>query len=72
MNSPTQGRQPPAVGPPGSEVNSGTGLGADTKAKIGLQLRSMYGELVGQGVPDRFAEILRGLDDSPSGERNER
>jgi Anti-sigma factor NepR len=23
----------------------------------------MYGEIVNEGVPDRFAEILRGLDD---------
>ena len=38
-------------------------LGPDIKAKIGQQLRIMYGEIVSQGVPDRFVEILRGLDD---------
>ena len=38
-------------------------LGPDIKAKIGQQLRVMYGEIVNQGVPDRFVEILRGLDD---------
>jgi len=38
-------------------------LGPDIKAKIGQQLRLMYGEVVAQGVPDRFVEILRGLDD---------
>ena len=37
-------------------------LGPEIKAKIGQQLRIMYGEIVGQGVPDRFVEILRGLD----------
>jgi hypothetical protein len=37
-------------------------LGPDIKAKIGQQLRVMYGEIVNQGVPDRFVEILRGLD----------
>ena len=37
-------------------------LGPDIKAKIGQQLRIMYGEIVNQGVPDRFVEILRGLD----------
>jgi hypothetical protein len=42
-------------------------LGPDIKAKIGQQLRTMYGEVVNQGVPDRFADILRGLDE-PSGE----
>jgi hypothetical protein len=39
-------------------------LGPDIKAKIGQQLRVMYGEIVNEGVPDRFVEILRGLDDS--------
>ncbi|HKD29788.1 MAG TPA: NepR family anti-sigma factor [Xanthobacteraceae bacterium] len=38
-------------------------LGTDVKAKIGQQLREMYDEIVEQGVPDRFAQILRGLDD---------
>jgi hypothetical protein len=38
-------------------------LGIDIKAKIGQQLRLMYDEIVDQGVPERFAEILRGLDD---------
>jgi Anti-sigma factor NepR len=37
-------------------------LGPEIKAKIGQQLRIMYGEIVGQGVPDRFVDILRGLD----------
>jgi hypothetical protein len=37
-------------------------LGPDIKSKIGQQLRVMYGEIVNQGVPDRFVEILRGLD----------
>jgi len=38
-------------------------LGTDIKAKIGQQLRLMYDEIVDQGVPERFTEILRGLDD---------
>ena len=42
-------------------------LGTDIKAKIGQQLRVMYDEIVEQGVPERFAKILRGLDD-PSAE----
>ena len=37
-------------------------LGPDIKAKIGQQLRVLYGEIVDQGVPDRFVDILRGLD----------
>jgi hypothetical protein len=38
-------------------------LGPDIKARIGQQLRLMYGEIVNQGVPERFADILRGLDE---------
>ena len=46
-----------------SEKNHVVKLGPDVKAKIGMQLRLMYGELVDQGVPDRFAEMLKRLDD---------
>jgi hypothetical protein len=37
-------------------------LGPDIKARIGQQLRAMYSDVVNQGVPDRFSEILRSLD----------
>jgi hypothetical protein len=37
-------------------------LGSDVKARIGQQLRAMYSDVVNQGVPDRFSEILRRLD----------
>jgi hypothetical protein len=39
-----------------------TVLGADIKARIGQQLRAMYSDVVDQGVPDRFSEILCRLD----------
>jgi hypothetical protein len=39
-------------------------LGPDIKAKIGQQLRAMYSDVVNQGVPHRFAEILRRLDEA--------
>jgi hypothetical protein len=39
-------------------------LGPDIKAKIGQQLRAMYSDVVNQGVPDRFSEILRRLDEA--------
>ncbi len=42
-------------------------LGPDIKAKIGHKLRLMYDEVISQGVPERFVEILRGLDDPPKG-----
>jgi Anti-sigma factor NepR len=43
-------------------------LGSNVKAKLGLQLRAMYSDVVNQGVPDRFAEALRRLDERFSGE----
>jgi hypothetical protein len=46
-----------------SEKNHVVKLGPDIKAKIGMQLRLMYGEVVDQGVPDRFVEMLKRLDD---------
>ena len=56
----------------GSEMKPVAKLGTDVKAKIGQQLRDMYGEIVDQGVPERFAEILSGLDDpNDEGSKNE-
>jgi Anti-sigma factor NepR len=37
-------------------------VGTDIKARIGQQLHAMYSDVVNQGVPDRFSEILRRLD----------
>jgi hypothetical protein len=46
-----------------SEDTPVVNLGRDIKAKIGMQLRLMYGEVVDQGVPDRFVQMLKRLDD---------
>jgi hypothetical protein len=46
-----------------SEKNPVVKLGPDIKAKIGMQLRLMYGEIVDQGVPERFVQIIKRLDD---------
>ena len=48
-------------------------LPTEVKAKIGQQLRDIYEETVRQGVPERFVEILRGLDDptDDEGSKNE-
>jgi lipopolysaccharide biosynthesis protein len=37
-------------------------LGSNIKARIGQQLHAMYSDVVNQGVPDQFSEILRRLD----------
>jgi hypothetical protein len=44
-----------ATGKPG-------GLNAEIQARIGHQLRAMYDDVVRQGVPDRFSELIRRLD----------
>jgi hypothetical protein len=38
------------------------GLNTEIQARIGHQLRAMYEDVVRQGVPDRFAELIRKLD----------
>ncbi|HEY6023330.1 MAG TPA: NepR family anti-sigma factor [Pseudolabrys sp.] len=37
-------------------------LGRDVQARLGQQLRAMYDEVVNQGVPDRFNELINRLD----------
>jgi len=37
-------------------------LNRDIQAKLGDQLRQMYNDVVSQGVPDRFADLLARLD----------
>ena len=54
----------------GAKPKSG-GLDRQIQAKIGQQLRSMYDEVVDQGVPDRFAELLKKLDDAQSTPKSE-
>ena len=38
------------------------GLNAEIQSRIGHQLRAMYDDVVRQGVPDRFAELVKKLD----------
>ncbi len=40
----------------------GPALNRDIQTKIGQQLRAIYDDVVDQGVPDRFVELLRSLD----------
>lgn len=50
-----QTARPAGAGKPG-------GLNAEIQSRIGHQLRAMYDDVVRQGVPDRFAELIRKLD----------
>lgn len=43
-------------------------LGRDVQSKIGQQLRAMYDGVVNEGVPDRFADMLRQLDEQKGAE----
>jgi hypothetical protein len=58
-------------------VRSGTArvdpaLNRDIQTKIGQQLRAIYDDVVDQGVPDRFVELLRSLDrETGKGERGD-
>ncbi len=49
-------------GTSGSSRNPGSTLGNDVQAKIGQHLRAMYDDVVRQGVPDRFMDLLAQLD----------
>ena len=37
-------------------------LSRDVQSRLGQQLRAMYDDVVSQGVPDRFADLLNQLD----------
>jgi hypothetical protein len=45
-----------------TEGGDGVGLDRDIQGKIGDGLRAMYDDVVKQGVPDRFVELLAKLD----------
>jgi len=52
--------KPPTSKPAGTGKQGG--LNAEIQSRIGHQLRAMYDDVVRQGVPDRFAELIRQLD----------
>jgi hypothetical protein len=47
------------------------GLTPEIQSRIGHQLRAMYDDVVRQGVPDRFAELIKKLDAPGGGSQNE-
>jgi aromatic ring-cleaving dioxygenase len=50
-----------------NEVRSEVRLGREVQARIGQQLRAMYDQVVKEGVPPRFAELMRRLSDQDDG-----
>ena len=49
-----------------NESKPAPALGPDAMAAIGRELRRIYTDIVAEGVPERFAEILRKLDEPSS------
>ena len=47
---------------PDSPGKAEPSLGGDIRGKIGRQLREMYDDVVAQGEPDRFVELLNRLE----------
>lgn len=45
-------------------VHNDATLGREIQSKIGEQLRAVYDDVVSQGVPDRFADLLKRLEES--------
>lgn len=57
----------PPANKPGAGVGKPGGLNAEIQSRIGHQLRAMYDDVVKQGIPDRFADLLRQLDTPEAG-----
>jgi hypothetical protein len=52
----------PNVDIPNRKLPPDVTLGADSRAHIGYQLRTVYVEVVNEPVPDRFVRLLEELD----------
>lgn len=50
--------------PDGGERSAGS-LNSEIQIKIGQKLRAMYDDVVREGVPDRFVDLLRKLEKPP-------
>jgi hypothetical protein len=47
---------------PEKEAETEPSLGGEIRGKIGQQLRDMYNDVVAQGVPGRFVDLLNRLE----------
>jgi hypothetical protein len=54
------------------DENPSPTLDRNIMAHLGRELQAMYADIIAEGVPERFAEILRRLDEaSDQGSNNE-
>jgi hypothetical protein len=44
-------------------------LSREVQARLGQQLRAMYDDVVSQGVPDRFADLVNRINGGNKGEQ---
>lgn len=44
-------------------------LGREVQARLGQQLRAMYDDVLNQGVPDRFADLIQRIDGNGNKDR---
>jgi Anti-sigma factor NepR len=58
---------PDAMGRPATQRKSEVRLGREVQARIGQQLRAMYDEVVGEGVPKHIDDLIRRLSDQDDG-----
>jgi hypothetical protein len=61
-----ENESPPKAKPGKGRGKSKANLNADIRSRIGSQMRAMYDDVVKQGVPDRFADLIRKIDADPS------
>ncbi len=45
-------------------------LGREVQARLGQQLRAMYDDVLNQGVPDRFADLINRIDGNGTGNKD--
>ena len=63
MNSqPPRSRKAGKMSAKASVNQAGVRLGPEIRARIGRELRAMYDDVVSQGVPDRFSDLLKNID----------
>ena len=44
-------------------------LGREVQARLGQQLRAMYDDVLNQGVPDRFADLIKRIESNGNKDR---
>jgi hypothetical protein len=45
-------------------------LGREVQARLGQQLRAMYDDVLNQGIPDRFSDLIKQLDSNGTGNKD--